>query len=141
MPKTPIDYSKCVMYRIVCKDVSITDCYVGHTTNLKKRKCQHKSDYKQIGDRKVYKFIREHGAFENWSIVQIEEYSCDTYEHAVMRERYWIEHYKATLNSAQIRTRKPCDNCGSFFCYTEGDMDCFNCKAQWRYLTPLFFYL
>ncbi len=44
MPKTKIDYSKTIIYRIVCKDLSITECYVGHTTNFTKRKCQHKND-------------------------------------------------------------------------------------------------
>jgi hypothetical protein len=38
MPKTIIDYSKCVMYKIVCNDLEITDIYVGHTTNFTRRK-------------------------------------------------------------------------------------------------------
>ena len=30
------------IYKIVCNDLSITDCYVGHTTDFVKRKCNHK---------------------------------------------------------------------------------------------------
>ena len=32
MPKKEIDYSNTIIYRIVCKDTNITECYVGHTT-------------------------------------------------------------------------------------------------------------
>ena len=31
------DYSKGVIYRIYCKDSSITDCYVGSSCNIQKR--------------------------------------------------------------------------------------------------------
>ena len=43
MPKIPIDYSKTIIYKIVCNDLSIKECYVGHTINMTKRKCCHKS--------------------------------------------------------------------------------------------------
>ena len=43
MPKTIIDYSKCIMYKIVCNDLEITDIYVGSTTAFTKRKCGHKT--------------------------------------------------------------------------------------------------
>ena len=46
MPRKPIDYSKTISYKIVCNDLSITDCYVGHTTDFTKRKSHHKSDCK-----------------------------------------------------------------------------------------------
>ena len=42
MPKTPMDYSKTIIYKIVCNDLSIKECYVGHTTDMTKRKCSHK---------------------------------------------------------------------------------------------------
>ena len=31
-----------VMYKIVCNDLNINDCYVGHTTNFNNRKSDHK---------------------------------------------------------------------------------------------------
>ena len=34
MPKSNCDYSRTVIYKIVCNDLSITDCYVGHTTEF-----------------------------------------------------------------------------------------------------------
>ena len=38
MPKNQIDYSKVYIYKICCKDISINDIYVGHTTNFEQRK-------------------------------------------------------------------------------------------------------
>ena len=35
MPRKEIDYTKTNFYKIVCKDLSVKDCYVGHTTILK----------------------------------------------------------------------------------------------------------
>ena len=114
MPKTPINYSNCVMYRIVCNDINITDCYVGHSTNLTKRRYKHRRD-SLTKDIKVYKFIRDHGGFDNWSVIEIEKYPCADYDEAVMRERHWIESYKATLNTANIPERICCANCNKVF--------------------------
>lgn len=99
MPRIPADYSKCVIYKIVCNDVSIPDCYVGHTTNLTNRRYQHKAKAKHPGKCKVYTFVEENGGFDNFSFVEIEKYPCKTYDEAAARERYWIETYKATLNT------------------------------------------
>ena len=42
MPRLPIDYSKTIIYRIVCKNPEIKDCYVGQTTDFTSRKSCHK---------------------------------------------------------------------------------------------------
>jgi hypothetical protein len=34
MPKTNIDYSLGLVYKIVCNDLSINECYVGSTCNF-----------------------------------------------------------------------------------------------------------
>ena len=84
MPKKPIDYSNCVMYRLVCKDLNVTDCYVGHTTNhfkLKKRSSKHRTDYKIHKKIRVYKFIRENGGLENWDVIEIEKFPCTSFSH------------------------------------------------------------
>ena len=63
MPKVPMDYSKSVIYKICCRDKSITDVYIGSTTNFIKRKTLHKyncTNEKSKGyNRYVYGFIRE----------------------------------------------------------------------------------
>jgi hypothetical protein len=100
MPKT--DYSKCVMYKIVCNDLSITDCYVGHTTNFIKRKNSHKSccfnQNSKEYNLKQYLFIRENGGWDNFSMIEIEKYPCNDGNEARARERYWFETLNANLN-------------------------------------------
>ena len=43
MPKENIDYSNTIIYKIRCKDINVSDIYIGHTTNFVKRKNQHKT--------------------------------------------------------------------------------------------------
>lgn len=102
MPKNNIDYSKTIIYKICCKDTSINDIYVGHTTQLIKRRSCHKmrctdenSKYHNIY---VYEFIRKHGGWNNWEIIQIEECNCKNQEEALKRERFWLDELKASLN-------------------------------------------
>ena len=38
MPLNEIDYSKTMFYRLVCKDLEVSDFYIGHTTDFKSRK-------------------------------------------------------------------------------------------------------
>ena len=42
MPKVEIDYSNTIFYKISCKNPSIDDIYIGHTTNFVQRKYAHK---------------------------------------------------------------------------------------------------
>ena len=65
MPKTQTDYSHTIIYKICCKDISINDIYVGHTTNFIQRKTQHKTSCYNINGKKykqyVYEIIRNNG--------------------------------------------------------------------------------
>ena len=80
MPKTNCDYSRTVMYKIVCDDLNITDCYVGHTTEFIKRRWAHKArctnDTNGKYNLNVYKFIRANGSWGNWSMLEIEKFPC-----------------------------------------------------------------
>lgn len=102
MPRLPIDYSKSIIYKLCCNDTIITECYVGHTTNFTNRKRQHKTscNNKNIKDYNfyVYQFIREKGGWDNWSMIQIEEFCCENRLQAETRERYWIETLQSKLN-------------------------------------------
>lgn len=102
MPAKEIDYSKTVIYKIVCNDLTITDLYVGSTTHFTRRKNQHKSLCNNLNDRshnlKIYKTIRDNGNWINWSMVQIEEYPCANGNEARARERYFYEQLNSTLN-------------------------------------------
>lgn len=97
MPKLPINYKNTIIYKIVCKDLEIKNCYVGHTTNWIKRKSKHKKNCKS-GTAYVYQFIRENGNWENWQMIMIEKIECDDFISASAKEREWIENLNADLN-------------------------------------------
>jgi len=103
MPKIPPDYSHTIIYKICCKDISINDIYIGHTTNFIQRKNSHKTSCCNENDKKynqyVYKFIRNNGGFDNWSMIQIEERNCKNKRDAEAIEHYWIETLASKLNS------------------------------------------
>ena len=102
MPKKEIDLSKTVIYKIVCNDLTVKDCYVGSTTDFRKRKCCHKTrclnKRDKFYDYEVYKCIRNNGGWDNWAMVLVEEYPCDTSLKARARERHYIEQLNANLN-------------------------------------------
>jgi predicted GIY-YIG superfamily endonuclease len=93
------DYSLTVMYRIVCKDKAITDCYIGQTTNYPRRVIAHKSSARCGSNEYVYRTIRRHGGVENWEIIFLEDFPCTDRFEALAREKHLIETYNATLNT------------------------------------------
>lgn len=103
MTKTQKDYSNTIIYKLCCKDTTISDIYIGHTTNFNQRKNNHKRNcctyYSENHNSNVYKFIRNYGGWDNWSMIQIEEFKCNNSREATMRERYWIDLLKPTLNT------------------------------------------
>ena len=103
MPRLPINYMNTIIYRLVCKDINITDIYVGHTTKFLNRRYEHKYNCTNQKSKKyncpVYQFIRNQGNWNNWEMIEIEKYPCNDKREAEKRERYLLEHYKATLNT------------------------------------------
>jgi hypothetical protein len=105
------DYSKTIIYKLICNDENITDFYIGHTTDYLQRKNNHKSHCNNIKSKKhnlkVYKFIRENGNWNNWNMIKFEDYPCNDEKEAKQREDYWVEELKSTLNSIRpSRTKK-----------------------------------
>ena len=102
MPKKIIDYSKTIIYKLVCNDLNIKDIYIGHTTNWIKRKQSHKERCTCPNSKKyhlkVYQIMRDHGGWENWSMIEIEKYPCNDQQEATKRERYWFETLSANMN-------------------------------------------
>lgn len=96
-------YENSLVYKLCCNDPEITDIYVGSTCNFKVRKYGHKRSCHNETDKEhnryVYRFIRENGGWENWSMVMIKKYPevKDMYE-LHHKERKWIRKLKATLN-------------------------------------------
>jgi len=103
MPRLAINYENACIYEIVCKDVNITERYIGSTTNLIKRRYTHKTccnnEKSKAHNFYVYQFIRENGEFKNWDVVLIEQViDCKDKENLHKRERYYIKSLKAELN-------------------------------------------
>jgi hypothetical protein len=90
------------IYKLVCSDIEIKDCYVGSTTTFIKRKCSHKSNCNNENsneyDYYVYQFIRENGGWNSWNMILVEEIEFNGQRELLARERYWIETLNATLN-------------------------------------------
>jgi hypothetical protein len=98
-----IDYVKTIIYKIYCKIETIKECYVGHTTDLKQRKNEHKyaccNPKSKSYNTKVYEFIRNNGGWDNWDFIEIEKFPCKSKVEAHMRENYWYFYLKADLNT------------------------------------------
>ena len=111
MPKDKIDYSNTIIYKICCKDESINDIYVGHTTNFTKRKHQHKllcSKETFKSNIKIYKTIKANGGWDNWDMIEIAKYNCKDATEARIKEQ---EHFNLlnTSNSSELYCNIKCD--------------------------------
>lgn len=95
------NYSQTYIYKLCCKDPSVSDFYIGSTCNLYRRKAQHKHDCIYPNKKynyPIYQFIREHGGWDNWTINVIEEVGCKNKIEKDRIEREWFERLKPTLN-------------------------------------------
>jgi len=97
-----IDYSKTIIYKIVCKNPDINQVYIGNTTNFRKRKSQHKSTCNNSNSKgyniSLYKFIRENNGWNNFDMIEIEKFPCTDGNESRARERYYFDLLNATLN-------------------------------------------
>jgi len=105
MPKVEIDYSNTIIYKITCKDPSITDVYVGHTTNFVQRKHCHKqsckNDKSSNHNCKLYKVIRDKGGWQNWTMEIVNFFNCHDHYEARKKEQEYFILLNATLNSIE----------------------------------------
>jgi hypothetical protein len=105
MPKTDIDYTNTIIYKITCKDPTVTDVYVGHTTNFVQRKHAHKQSCTNTKSRnykcKLYDLIRNNNGWDNWNMEIVNFFNCkDAYEARQKEQEYFIL-LNATLNSVE----------------------------------------
>ena len=97
------NYAKSVIYKIVCKDLTIKDIFVDSTSNLSAKITTHKHwarnpDHQLVSDRLMYSTVAAAGGFNNWECILIEAYPCSNPHELRARVRYWIEHLEANLN-------------------------------------------
>jgi hypothetical protein len=100
---TNIDYSKIVIYKIVCKDSNVKDVYVGSTTRFNQRRIEHKirctnEKYKEYNF-KVYQIIRANGGWDNWNMEEIIKQPCKDSAEAHALERYYYELLFCNMNT------------------------------------------
>ena len=90
------------IYKLCCADNAVTDIYVGSTNRLIPRKSLHKTRCINPNDTHhnlyVYQHIREHGGWDNWSMVVVEQLDYEFKHQLLTRERHHIEVLRATLN-------------------------------------------
>jgi len=87
------------IYKIVCLDPEITDTYVGSCQALRTRKSNHKTKCNNPEyNHNVYQFIRANGGWANWSMLVIETVHYTIKHELLIRERFYIEFLRATLN-------------------------------------------
>ena len=111
MPKNT-NYNQIHFYKIVCKDLNVKECYVGHTTNFKNRNQNTKEVVKQLY---VYCFIPASGGWKNWDLILLQTLSCKDGLHARQQEREFIERECSMLSQArpyitETKRRKPKDS-------------------------------
>jgi hypothetical protein len=101
MPKKPIDYSNCCIYKIEhIENESLI--YVGHTTNFKQRKAEHKNTCNNENNKsfnlKLYTMIRLNGGWEMFVMIEVEKYPCNDKREAEKRENEVMKESKASMN-------------------------------------------
>jgi len=105
MPK----YENSVIYKIKHnEDYDDLNIYIGSTTNFKNRKNSHKNkcnnEIHKDYNFKVYQYIRDNGNWDEWVMIAIEKYSCNDKKELEIKERYYIDLLRPTLNK-HIPTR------------------------------------
>lgn len=98
-----VNYKNTIIYKLCCRDLNITEIYVGHTTKFNRRKNAHKSCCNNEKDKQYntfpYKFIRANGGWDNWAMVKLCDYPCENITQACIQERRAIYRLNASLNS------------------------------------------
>ena len=90
------------IYKISCKDQTITDTYIGSTNDIRHRERQHKSachnEQSKNYNYRVYQCIRANGGWDNWTVTVLLEFECESKMDKLKKERSSIEQWKPTLN-------------------------------------------
>jgi predicted GIY-YIG superfamily endonuclease len=102
MPKKPIDYSKALIYSIVCKaDPNLL--YIGSTTDFRHRKSVHKSRTKN-DNTQVYVMVRANGGWDAFEMKPVKEFPCENKIQLVIEEERIRKEMNANLNSQRSFT-------------------------------------
>jgi hypothetical protein len=102
MPRTPIDYSNTIIYKIQNID-NPELLYVGSTTHFTKRKYEHKSNCSNPNVKeynfKLYQMIRDNGGWDMFNMVELYKFPCNNKREAECEEDKVMREMKANMNS------------------------------------------
>ena len=85
--------------------ILISDCYVGNTTSLVKRKCYHKKETnKGLKHDTLYRFIRQNGGCDNFRICKVLDCPSTCKDQVLEAQSFIINSgdYNCTLNKATM---------------------------------------
>jgi hypothetical protein len=95
-------YNNGIIYKLCCRDTTIKDIYIGSTCAFRRRKSQHKHSCNTENDKGynyyIYQFIRDHGGFSNWDMIEIKKVNCNDKRELEKEERVVLEQLGGTLN-------------------------------------------
>lgn len=95
-------YTNAQIYWIYCRDAEINQFYVGSTCNFFNRRNKHISDcYNNKSpnyNNHLYKYIRDNGGWNNFTMDTIEPFPCDSKLELLMNEQEWINILEPKLN-------------------------------------------
>ncbi len=107
MPRTNIDYSETVIYKIE-HDIKKELLFIGSTTAFTQRKSKHKKlalcDHPTWKDSNtnLYKAIRENGGWKSFKMIEIRKYPCNDIKEANAKIHKYICKLNATLNMTHL---------------------------------------
>ena len=103
MPKTEINYSKTIIYKIYCYDNTVTDAYVGYTTNFVQKKHNHKQSCTNISSANyhsdLYNMIRKNGGWSNWKMEIIDVINCCDHNDVINKTMDYINKLNTNLTT------------------------------------------
>ena len=101
MTQNKVDYSKSLIYKIVCNDTNIKNVYIGSTTSFSDRKQRHKTTCNKENcngyNYPLYTFIRTNGGWDNWDMVLLDYTPCNTKLELHKIEREYLEKQDSNL--------------------------------------------
>jgi hypothetical protein len=133
----PTNYSNSVVYQIRCKDIFVKHVYIGSTNNFKRRSKEHEKTY-LIAEREIefygdpddedisnsiYKFIYKNGGWDNWYIIVLGNYDCDTRLQLLAMESFWFGNLRE-LNIPLLNFNRPLSNISIKKIKTQIKYDC-----------------
>ena len=96
------DYSNTVIYKISCRDPTVSGVYVGHTVDFIKRKYAHQRSSEDTNCMNLlYRTIRMHGGWDNWEMKMVGFFHCNNLTEAREKEQEFFVSLNASLNSVE----------------------------------------